>query len=313
MPRSSVQSFDDPEQLRAALRTGDGRYRLLGRGVFGAELTAIELEHVTLQRGRERLARVAYHGMRPRRVGVLGWLGGSGLPVVRGTQMRPQELMSQGLDMEAYHRTSGDIDHVAVTLDPHVLSRTMIEMTGRELAIECGKVLRPSAAALGCLLSTIADATRIASTSPQVFASTAAAHALEQSLLQALIGCLGDGTTRREHAPRVRRAAVMARFEALVEARADEPLHVPELCALLGVPERTLRKCCHEHLGMGPHQYLLRRRMNLARRALLRADPDAGRVTSIAMSHGFWELGRFAGVYRAMYGETPSETLQRSA
>jgi len=88
---------------------------------------------------------------------------------------------------------------------------------------------------------------------------------------------------------------------------------VPELCKLVGVPERTLRKCTQQHLGMSPHRYLLRRRILLARRALLRGDPSAGTVTSIAIRHGFWELGRFSALYRKLFGEVPSATLRRSA
>ena len=38
-----------------------------------------------------------------------------------------------------------------------------------------------------------------------------------------------------------------------------------------------------------------------------------GSVTDIAMRFGFRELGRFAGDYRARFGESPSETLRRGS
>jgi len=31
------------------------------------------------------------------------------------------------------------------------------------------------------------------------------------------------------------------------------------------------------------------------------------------MDHGFWELGRFAGRYRALFGEAPAASLRRPA
>jgi AraC-like DNA-binding protein len=57
-------------------------------------------------------------------------------------------------------------------------------------------------------------------------------------------------------------------------------------------------------------RYLVLRRMHLARRALLRENSLAT-VTQIATDHGFWELGRFAVAYGALFGESPSESLHR--
>jgi transcriptional regulator GlxA family with amidase domain len=64
---------------------------------------------------------------------------------------------------------------------------------------------------------------------------------------------------------------------------------------------------------MGPIRYLRLRRMNLAHRALLAADPAQKTVTEIATGHGFWELGRFSVEYRTLFGEPPSASLRRPA
>jgi AraC-like DNA-binding protein len=64
---------------------------------------------------------------------------------------------------------------------------------------------------------------------------------------------------------------------------------------------------------MGPIRYLWLRRMHLTRRALLQASPATATVTAIATDHGFWELGRFASEYRALFGETPVASLRRPA
>ena len=40
-------------------------------------------------------------------------------------------------------------------------------------------------------------------------------------------------------------------------------------------------------------------------------DPSEATVTRIVTDHGFWELGRFSVAYRALFGESPLETLRR--
>jgi transcriptional regulator GlxA family with amidase domain len=108
-----------------------------------------------------------------------------------------------------------------------------------------------------------------------------------------------------------RHLMIIERFKELLETNLCEPMHLAEICAAIGVSERTLRVCCHEHLGMGPIRYLWLRRMRLARRALMLADPAGATVTQIATEHGFWEFGRFAVSYRALFGEAPSASLRR--
>ncbi len=128
-----------------------------------------------------------------------------------------------------------------------------------------------------------------------------------------MILCLTD-SERLDTNCRVRsHAAVMARLEDFLGMNPSRPLYLSEICAAANASERTIRACCQEHLGMGPVRYLWLRRMNLARHALWLASEGAATVTSIAMAHGFWELGRFSVAYRDLFGETPLATLRRAA
>jgi transcriptional regulator GlxA family with amidase domain len=123
--------------------------------------------------------------------------------------------------------------------------------------------------------------------------------------------CLSESELSEKTAGGRCHCAIIARFQQYLEAHPDTPLHLIEICAAIGTPERTLRAACEEHLGMGPIRYLNLRRMRLVRRALARANPSIATVTQVATDHGFWELGRFAVTYRALFGESPSETLRR--
>jgi len=111
--------------------------------------------------------------------------------------------------------------------------------------------------------------------------------------------------------PSVRHARIMVRFEEVLAEHLGQPLELPEFCTLVGVSDRIFRLCCAEFLGMSPAQNVLLRRLKEVRRALRDADPDIVNVGEVAHRIGFTELGRFAGRYRATFGETPSTTLQR--
>jgi AraC-like DNA-binding protein len=312
LPGACHQSFDDFDQYRSAIRGGEVGYGLIGRGVFRAELTSIEAGRLFLQRGRANLPRLVASSMPSKRVGILGWLGDGQLPVVRGAQIRQGEFMCLGSGMESHHRNFGCNDFAALTLDATDLARAAMDLTGRELVVNAGKVLRPPDHLGVWLLSVIDAATRASLTTPDVFTSAPAVDALEHALLRPMIRCLLDGEARRDGVPLAHRAAIASRFTAAVEASLDGPLHIPDLCRTVGITARTLNTLCHEQLGMSAQRFLTLRRLHLTRRALLRSDHGHKTVTEIATSLGIWELGRFAVAYKSLFGESPSATLRRA-
>jgi AraC-like DNA-binding protein len=139
-------------------------------------------------------------------------------------------------------------------------------------------------------------------------------RALEQEILHTLFKCLASdsGNLDREGQAKRRHAHIMDKFE---DALALHPgrLEMSELCAALSIPERTLRGCCAEFLGMSPTRYHLLRRLNLARTGLQCSAFEREGVADIARRCGFAELGRFAAVYRAVFGELPSVTWRRAS
>jgi transcriptional regulator GlxA family with amidase domain len=126
-----------------------------------------------------------------------------------------------------------------------------------------------------------------------------------------MIRCLTEGDSLEMSAGSQRHDTIIARFEEFLERHPDRPLYLTEICAAIGVAERTLRVVCEEYLGMAPIRFLSMRRMHLVHRALRQADPSNTTVTRIATDHGFWELGRFSVAYRALFDESPSESLRR--
>lgn len=99
------------------------------------------------------------------------------------------------------------------------------------------------------------------------------------------------------------------RAEAFIEANCREPLELLDIASAAGVSARTLRDGFQQFRGVSPMQYVRQLRLERARDAL-RAAPLDVRVAEIALDCGFAHLGRFAMVYKAMFGESPSETLR---
>lgn len=97
---------------------------------------------------------------------------------------------------------------------------------------------------------------------------------------------------------------------AILEARPHTPASISAVCEVLGVGERMLERAFRERLGLSPRAYERQRRLRAAH-GLILTDGDHLSITEIAMSFGFWHLGRFAGAYAALFGCSPSETRRR--
>ena len=109
---------------------------------------------------------------------------------------------------------------------------------------------------------------------------------------------------------RVPHSEIIARVDSFLRDNLGEPVTMSHLSRVAGVSERTLRAAFHHVIGISPKQHIIRRRLQAARAALRAAVPGSATVTDIAMSYGFFELGRFAGRYRHTFGEVPSSTLR---
>lgn len=88
-------------------------------------------------------------------------------------------------------------------------------------------------------------------------------------------------------------------------------IFVEELVIAAQVSQRTLRKAFNEYYYAGPLKYLQLSKLNQVRRVLNVADPEEHLISNILMAHGEWEFSRFASRYRRLFGELPSDTLQR--
>jgi transcriptional regulator GlxA family with amidase domain len=91
----------------------------------------------------------------------------------------------------------------------------------------------------------------------------------------------------------------------------NRPVHITKLTEKFKVHRRTLHRAFIDVLGIGPITFLRSKRLGDVHKVLLQGGPDA-MIKAVAIEHGFLQLGRFAGEYRQLFGEKPSQTLRRA-
>jgi AraC-like DNA-binding protein len=313
MVSSRVISFTDAYEYQTGVRAMDAEVLCLAGGDFRAELTQINFDRLWMQRGKESLPRIARGSVTKDRIPVSFSLRKNQIgSQVNGIEVSPGMLMVHSA-AELHNRTSMPSAWGSVSLAPADFAAFGRAIAGRELARpSVAYAVRPAPVMMAHLVDLHENATRLAATAPETLAHPEVARSLEGALIHAFIRCLTENMPFKRTPGALSRMKIISKLEEYVESNFYRPIHLGELCAALGVSESTLRRACHEHLGIGPNRYLWLRRMHLARWALFRADPSATTVTAIATDQGFWELGRFSVEYRALFGEPPLVTLRRS-
>ncbi|WP_421980820.1 helix-turn-helix transcriptional regulator [Roseibium sp.] len=108
--------------------------------------------------------------------------------------------------------------------------------------------------------------------------------------------------------PGAQSAAVSAALEYL-RAIEGECISVRDLCSSADVNERTLERGIRDQFDCTVIQLLKKWRLHAARRRFRASGPNDTSVSKVAMSLGFFDLGRFAAAYRQLFDEYPSATL----
>jgi AraC family ethanolamine operon transcriptional activator len=114
------------------------------------------------------------------------------------------------------------------------------------------------------------------------------------------------GSPRRQPS---KRARLVRRAEAYMRANLGKPLSMFDLCRKLGVSQRTLHYAFQELRGLSPMAYFKACRLNAVRQELKAPFAGTATVYEIAQRWGFWHTGEFAGAYRRLFGELPSQTF----
>lgn len=89
---------------------------------------------------------------------------------------------------------------------------------------------------------------------------------------------------------------------AVIDSSPGRPWKLDELAAIAGVSVAHFIEVFREAVGQSPHQYLLRRRMEIARQLLATTDRP---ITEISIDLGFSSSQHFATAFRKAHGTSP--------
>jgi AraC-like DNA-binding protein len=311
MPSSTVRTFSDPDDYAASIRAKSAELTITAAGRFVGKIVRVDLHDLWLQRLSENLPHV-YRGIAlPGRAVVSFWPQPEPGTAWNGLDVDSTLIVRHSEAQHSYWRASGPTQRATMSMPMDVLASAASTMADCDLMPpRQGRLMTPRPAAMAKLRSLHAEVGDLAGNAPEIIASGEAARGAEQALIEAMVACLTTASETKNSLASRRHERIMQRFRAAIDEHPEEAIYIPELCARLGVPERTLRLCCDEALGMGPKRYLMLRRMNLARQALRRADAAATTVTAIAANFGFFSFGRFSVLYKTLYDEMPSTTLR---
>jgi AraC-like DNA-binding protein len=311
MPGAGTRTFVEPDDYEASLRQAQIEALIVPRGKFKVRFTWAELHQLRVLRCEENFPHVAYMQLAPGMAFLTFPVGSGALPIWCGREMQAGEIMLHSRGERVHQSTLGPSVWNVIAMEPNQLARYHRALTRKPVAWPMeGRVMRPSPRLAARVRRLHAQICRLAETKAKILSHSEVARAMEQGLIEAVVNCLTSTSDWTDVYANRNHARIMIRFEEALAEHINRPPSMPELCKMIVVSDRTLRVSCAESLSMSPAQYVLLRRLKEVRRVLRAADPDVDNVSEIARRFGFVQLGRFAGRYRAIFGETPSATLR---
>lgn len=308
----SLRMFDT-EQLNATVANfGDFEHVQLNGGPFRGQLMRSDFGDSDLDMvffSQDVLVRGSY----PRDRITLGFVTSAReAGYVNGIRLGVNDIMvvGEGAAMDAYRLPAGT-QVVGFQTSRGRLEREGIAVPGRSQIVTHSRV-SPEAVQLGrTLRALVATPCGLRSTSAQCVPGDGLLA--EDELIAGFrraIDASQDQRPRPHHHYYRNRQRTLRKFEEVIEGHLSRDLRIPDLCAHVGISQRTLEYFCSDFYGMSPRRYLTVRRLNAVRDRLLQGVADGESVAGIAARFGFRHPGRFSKSYRSLFGELPTHTLK---
>ncbi|WP_431267684.1 helix-turn-helix domain-containing protein [Dankookia sp. P2] len=306
--------FSEPQAVQAAQPGLDLQIVPLGGGPFTVELTTMELGDISLHVGHASpflgFAKTkADCALLQVPVGNLETLLLNGVvcnPKIVGIYACDTELLRSNSQSNIFTSLILPFGSVERLLEPPPRSKFLRPGNYALLQAESGIRARYERMVLA--------AREAARSLPDIFKLEQSRLALREALVQAARDLINPDHASEARMPRNCRALrrIVVAADEYLRLHMDRPIYTEELCDALAVSASSLADAFRAAFMVSPHRFLKLRRMSMVRAALQSRDGPIPLVKSVALGHGFWHLGQFAHDYRATFGESPSETLERA-
>jgi len=311
MPVVVSRDVTDAEVMAACLGDGiEGDCVQLEARSFNGRVTTVQLRASVVQFSREDVTSVR-HIRTPRN----RWVFFVPLALPRGVRWDGQPITADmvvisGPGSESVVFEPRGSDFAVVSVAPEAAPEVVTAARGALGALSTQGSVHVGPATVRALVQELAHVRSIVELHGQRPSLNDLIHDADATIRRRLCTCLSTAVVSRQADDS--RSHIVRRAEQLLHDRAGEAISISELSSMAGVSERSLRNAFYRVCTTGPKRYLRMLRLHQVRRSLCAATQATATVTRVATQHGFYELGRFAGEYRALFGEAPSATLQRA-
>ncbi|WP_437675799.1 helix-turn-helix domain-containing protein [Sorangium sp. So ce131] len=200
------------------------------------------------------------------------------------------------------HRVHAPSGFAIVTLEPEKLLRVLGEDEDRELR----RAYAVDSPQLEHLVRALAAEAERGGPSGAIFVD-----ALATALAVQIAGSFG---VKAAPAPAARSGGLsrraLQRVLALIEADLGDGLTVERMADAAGLSAAHFARAFKRSLGVAPHQYVLRRRLERARQALEARDAD---ILNVARRLGFSDQAHLTRLFRREFGVTPGVYMRNRA
>ncbi|GHC23182.1 AraC family transcriptional regulator [Kushneria pakistanensis] len=304
LSRLSCHRTDSIEQHIKAYQGWDLQLMQLSRGRFEGQVTHVELEGVRLVRDHSSQALLKRGGLGRSTAGFSFPLSRPDDPLIcQGRRYTRAGVLAVMGDNLPEVRVAANLDLLSLSLDYQKLAILSAEAVEVMDSLRAGPGYLPAASNQQALTLLFDMACQWLALRPDLVCR----HALRDAFLGHVLDVIERGPVERV-TPSVRKR-VVDRAREVIDAQQGEPIAILSVCHRIGVSRRKLQYCFQEYLDISPASYVRLARLNAVHRTLARG--AALRVQDEAVRWGFFHLGHFALEYRRLFGERPSETLQR--